>query len=122
MDGSSVRSYSGGAEAFEVLDQASVCGTSFGSIRPAAGGDAEVQSWSLGSALGLVALGTEEGEGEVDAFDLTDPTLGFGLCAALQKVGFQLGESGEHLGVDVEHWAADVPLAELVWAPFEVNS
>jgi hypothetical protein len=29
------------------------------------------------------------------------------LCPALQKIGFQLGESGEHLGVDVEHRAAN---------------
>ncbi|MFC9431995.1 hypothetical protein [Streptomyces sp. NPDC056987] len=59
---------------------------------------------------GLVALRAEEGEGEVDALDLTDPTFGLGLRPALQEVGFQLGEPGEHLGIDVEHRAADACL------------
>lgn len=52
--------------------EASAWGTSFGLLRTAACGDAEVDSWSLGSALGLVALRAEEGEGEVDALDLIE--------------------------------------------------
>jgi hypothetical protein len=51
-----------------------------------------VDGWSLGSALGLVALRAEEGEGEVDALALTDPAFGLGLRPALQEVGFALGE------------------------------
>ncbi|WP_030988902.1 hypothetical protein [Streptomyces sp. NRRL WC-3744] len=66
-----------------------------------------MDGWSLSSALGLVALRAQEGEGEVDALDLTDPAFGLGLRPALQEVGFQLGEPGEHLGIDVEHRAAD---------------
>lgn len=86
---------------------ASVGGRSFGLLRTAARGDAEVDSRSLGSALGLVALGAEEGEGEIDAFDLTDPALGFGACSAVEEIGFELREAVQHLGVDVEHRAAD---------------
>ena len=72
-----------------------------------------MDGWSLRSALGLVTLcaeeaeEAEEGEEEVDALDLTDPAFGLGLCPGLQEVGFEFGEPGEHLGVDVEHRAAD---------------
>lgn len=63
---------------------------------------------------GLLALAAQEGEGEVEAVDLTSPALGFGLCPSLEKVDFQLGESGEHLGVDVEHRAADAGFSQPV--------
>lgn len=66
-----------------VLHGTTSWGRSFGLLRTVACGDAEVDSWALGSALGLVALGAEEGEGEVDTFNLTDPALGFGLCPAV---------------------------------------
>ena len=80
---------------------------SFGLPRTAACGDAEVDSWSLCPALGLIALGAEKGESEVGAFDLADPALGFGVCSAGEEVGLQLREAGQHLGIDVQHRAAD---------------
>ncbi|AXI80252.1 hypothetical protein C7M71_025500 [Peterkaempfera bronchialis] len=58
------------------------------------GGGGEVDGWSLGSALRLVALGPEEGEGEVDAFGLTGPALGFGTCSAVEEVFFQFRAVG----------------------------
>jgi hypothetical protein len=52
-----------------------------------------------GRALDLVARGAEKGEGEVDAFPLAGPALGFGACSPVVEVGFQLCETGQHLGV-----------------------
>ncbi|MGW0916638.1 hypothetical protein ACWD1Z_33670 [Streptomyces sp. NPDC002784] len=66
-----------------------------------------MDGWSLNSALGLVALRAEEGEGEVDALDLTDQAFGLSLRPSLQEVCFELGEPSEHPGIDVEHRAAD---------------
>ncbi|MET4648230.1 hypothetical protein ABID95_008000 [Streptomyces atratus] len=74
---------------------------------PARFWDAEVDGRPLVSALRFVALGTEEGEGEVDAFDLTGPALSFGACSAVEEVGLQLRETGQHLGVDMQHRASD---------------
>ncbi|MFC4856909.1 hypothetical protein [Actinophytocola glycyrrhizae] len=37
--------------------------------------------------LGVVAFGAEEGEGEVDAFDLTFPAFGFRAIAAGEEIG-----------------------------------
>jgi hypothetical protein len=51
--------------------------------------DAKVNRRSLGSALCFVALGAEEGEGEVDAFGLADPVLGVGTCSTVQEVGLR---------------------------------
>jgi hypothetical protein len=50
-----------------------------------------MDGWSLSSASGLVALRAEEGEGEVDALDLTDSAFDLGLRPALQEVGFEIG-------------------------------
>lgn len=49
------------------------------------------------AALGLVPPAAEEGEGEVDAFDLTDPAFGFRAGPAVEQVGFQFREAGQHL-------------------------
>ncbi|KUN85720.1 hypothetical protein [Streptomyces griseoruber] len=76
-------------------------------LRTAGCGDAKIDKWSLGSTLRLVALGAEEGEREVDAFDLTKPVLVLGAPEAGKKVGFEFFESVEHLRVDVEHRTAD---------------
>jgi hypothetical protein len=44
------------------------------------------------------------------------PGPAFVLCAgaAVGQVGFEFVEPGEHLGVDVQHRAADVPLTEMI--------
>lgn len=49
-------------------------------------GDAEVDGRTLGSPLSLAPLCSEEGERKVDALDLADPALAFGLCPSLEKV------------------------------------
>ncbi|MFE4382910.1 hypothetical protein [Streptomyces cyaneofuscatus] len=92
-----------------------------------------MDSWPLGSALRLISFRAEEGEGEIDAFDLTDPALGFRAVATIEQVGFQLREAGQHLRIDVQHWTADAGVfvltgsavrasagAELDLAPVEV--
>ncbi|OEU86855.1 hypothetical protein DB35_24945 [Streptomyces abyssalis] len=63
--------------------------------------------------LGVVTLCAQEREGEVDTFDLADPAFGLGPCATFQKIGFQLIQPGEHLGIDVQHRAADASVLVL---------
>ncbi|MER5358994.1 hypothetical protein [Streptomyces sp. NPDC002785] len=47
-------------------------------LLPTGCGDAEVDGWSSGSALGFFALGAEKGEREVDAFYFAEPVILFG--------------------------------------------
>src|SRR5690606_38130548 len=58
-------------------------------------------------ALGLRTLSAQEGKGEVDALDLALPALGDRPLATLDQVLLQFVETGQHLGVDVQHRAAD---------------
>jgi hypothetical protein len=39
------------------------------------------------------------------------------VCSAVEEVGFQLGEAGQHLGVDVQHRAPDTGFSELPGRP-----
>lgn len=64
---------------------------------------AEVDRGDPGEPAGLVSFLAEERQGEVDAFDFTEPALGFGSGPAGQKVDFDLIKAGQHLRVDVEH-------------------
>ena len=57
--------------------------------------------------LGVSEFVAKVGQGEVDAFDFAEPALVLGALAAVLKVGFDVGEPGDHLEVDVEHGAAD---------------
>jgi hypothetical protein len=57
--------------------------------------------------LPLSAFAAQEGEGEVDAFDLALPVLVNGSSLAGEEILFDLVEAGQHLGVDAEHRAAD---------------
>ncbi|MFB4285574.1 hypothetical protein ACBJ59_60680 [Nonomuraea sp. MTCD27] len=59
-----------------------------------------------GKSAGLVSLLAKEGESEVDAFDLTEPALGFGSGSASHKVDFNFIESGQHRRVNIDHWAS----------------
>jgi hypothetical protein len=43
----------------------------------------------------LVMLAVQEGKGEIDAFQLTQPVLGLRAGAPLEQVGFQLIEAAE---------------------------
>ncbi|WP_435861796.1 DUF4913 domain-containing protein [Streptomyces niveus] len=58
-------------------------------------GDAEVDGWSAGHALGLVALGAEEGEGEVQSLDLTGPAFPFGPVLAGEEYEDELDGLGD---------------------------
>ncbi|WP_406230529.1 hypothetical protein [Nocardia sp. NBC_01009] len=52
----------------------------------------------------------EEGQCEIDAVDLTEPSLSLGSLSAAEQVVFDLGQSRKHLRVDVEHRAPDACL------------
>ncbi|MEV0492211.1 hypothetical protein [Streptomyces atratus] len=66
-------------------------------MRDSGCGDAQVDGWAPCPALGLFTLGTEEGEREVDAFDLAAPVLFFGSPQAGHEVGFEFFEPGPSL-------------------------
>lgn len=57
--------------------------------------------------LDVVALGSQEGEGHVDALDFAGPILCFGAGTAFDQVGFEFVEPGAHCGVDVQHQEPD---------------
>lgn len=80
---------------------------SFRLLRTAACRYAEVDGGSACHALGLVALGAEEGEGEVQPFDLTGSALPLGPAPAGEEVLLEFVEGGQHLGVDRQRRAAD---------------
>jgi hypothetical protein len=46
----------------------------------------EVDGGSAEPALGVVALGSQEGQGYVDAYGLADPVLCLGACAAVEPL------------------------------------
>ncbi|WP_185148977.1 hypothetical protein [Streptomyces sp. Ag109_O5-1] len=81
-------------------------------------GDAEVDDGPTEAPPGFVSLGSQEGEGQVDAFDLAAPAFGFGTGPVVDEDRFEVVESADHLRADLEHGAADAPLTELVWASF----
>ena len=57
---------------------------------------AEVDRRDAGQALGLLAFLPEEGEGEVDALNLTEPCLVFGAGSAGQEVVLDLVKAWQH--------------------------
>ena len=62
---------------------------------------------SAGGTLGAGALVAEEGQGEVESFDLAVPSLDLGLLPAADQVGFYFVEAGEHSGVYVQDGTPD---------------
>jgi hypothetical protein len=62
---------------------------------------------SAGEPLAVGALVAEEGQGEVESFDLAVPSLGLGLLPAADQVGFYLVEAGEHSGVYAQDGTPD---------------
>lgn len=63
--------------------------------------------WSRpGGPAGLAALAAQEGQGEVEPFDLTAPSFVGGALAPREQVGFHLVEPGQHGGreLDGRHW------------------
>ncbi|MFD0068388.1 hypothetical protein ACFRAI_21275 [Streptomyces sp. NPDC056637] len=59
-------------------------------------GQAEVDGGSLFDPFGLDTLGPQEGQGLVDAVDLSQPSFEFGLLAPQDQVCLQLFEPGQH--------------------------
>jgi hypothetical protein len=49
----------------------------------------------------------EKYQDQVDAFDLAEPLLRLGALTSGDKIGLQLGQSRQHLGVDLEHRTAE---------------
>src|SRR5271154_6819671 len=68
---------------------------------------AEADWCDAGQPPGFLSFLPEEGEGEVDAFDLAEPPLGLCPCPAGQEVGLNLVEPGQHLRVDADHGASE---------------
>jgi hypothetical protein len=64
----------------------------------------------------LPRVALQEGEGELDTFDLPEPALGFCAGPTGEQVGLDLIEAAHHLGVDAEHRASDGPSTELTKA------
>ncbi|MFE2432892.1 hypothetical protein ACFXJ5_40080 [Streptomyces sp. NPDC059373] len=64
---------------------------------------AEMDRRNASKPLALFAFLTEEGEGELDALDLSEPALLLGTGPASQEICLDLVEARQHLGVDVEH-------------------
>src|SRR5713226_4637301 len=60
-----------------------------------------------GEPLSAGPLGTQEGQGQVDALDLTVPSLCPGPLAADEQVGFDLVEPGQHRGGNLKDRAAN---------------
>src|SRR6266852_5441895 len=69
-------------------------------------GDAEVDGRDAGQPPGLVSFLAEEGEGEVDALDFTEPALVPGPAPAGLEVVFDLVEAGQHLRIYADHGAS----------------
>jgi hypothetical protein len=70
--------------------------------------------------LGDLVIGG--GETDVEPVDLAEPAVLAGFVDAGEEVVADLEKAGRLGGVGPQKWAADVPLTELAWAPFEVNS
>lgn len=75
--------------------------------------DAQVDDGPTGAAAGFISLAAQEGESEVDTFDLTDPTFGFSVLPPVEEVLLKLVQAGQHLRVDIQHRAADAGFSEL---------
>src|SRR6266700_7278363 len=81
---------------------------------------AELDRRDASKALGLLPFLPEEGEGEVDALDLAEPSLVFGPATAAQQIVLDLVEPGQHFRVYGEHRAAQTSVFMLasgtVWS------
>ncbi|WP_208853274.1 hypothetical protein [Streptomyces albofaciens] len=61
------------------------------------GREAEIDA--AGETLGVGMFLSQEGQGEVDSFDLTSPTFYFCYLATGHQITFYLVEPGQHSGV-----------------------
>jgi hypothetical protein len=60
---------------------------------------AKVEGGDPGEPAGLGPLLAEEGEGEIDAFDFTEPAFALCSLAAGQEIAFDLVEAGSIFGL-----------------------
>lgn len=60
-----------------------------------------------------VSFLAEERQGEVDAFDFTEPALGLGSDPAGQKVALDLVKAGQHLRINADHGASQASVLML---------
>jgi hypothetical protein len=77
----------------------------------------EPEVLSGAESSGSDALVAEERQCEVDAFDLAEPAFGLGSLETVEEIGLELAQAGEHLGVDVEHGAADAGVRVVAGVP-----
>ncbi|MGW3848992.1 hypothetical protein [Streptomyces fagopyri] len=57
--------------------------------------DTEIDDGPMKASPGFVSLGSQEGEGQVDAFGLAAPAFGFGPSTAVDEVRFEVVESAD---------------------------
>ncbi|WP_157187543.1 hypothetical protein [Nocardia vinacea] len=55
----------------------------------------------------------KEGQCEIDSLDLAESSFSLGSFTSANEVVFDLGQSREHLRVDIEHGAPDAGFSEL---------
>jgi hypothetical protein len=48
---------------------------------------------------------------------ISEPAFGVGSFEMVEEIGLELVQAGEHLGVDVEHWAADAGVLMVAGVP-----
>jgi hypothetical protein len=48
---------------------------------------------------------------------ISEPAFGVGSFETVEEIGLELVQAGEHLGVDVEHWAADAGVLMVAGVP-----
>lgn len=60
-----------------------------------------------GGSLRLSSFAVQEGQSEVESFDLTSPSFSDRALATSKQAGFQFVEAGQHRRVDAEHGTAD---------------
>ncbi|WP_435286432.1 hypothetical protein [Streptomyces bacillaris] len=70
-------------------------------------GNPEVDCGALGAAVGVLALGAQELEGEVEPFDLSAPGFGLRAYATTDEIGFEVVKPTEHLRAHLEHGASN---------------
>ena len=67
-----------------------------------------------GEPLGVRALGAQERQGQVQTLRLAVPALVFGAFAAAEQVGLGLVQAGKQARVDVQDWASQAGLTEMI--------
>lgn len=77
-------------------------------------GEAKV-GMSSDASVHFGSFAPQERQGEVNSFNLSEPTLLLRLFFSSEQVRFDVVKTGQHLWVDVEHGAADAGVFVAAW-------